>query len=255
MNENNPLAIGYRPPKSPSEHQWSNRRLSVDAIGSLRALQPREVPWDDKTVKAYADAMKAGDTFPPIKVARVKGALYLVSGFHRLAAAQRARLGTIASQVATMTEPEAVLVALHDNATHGLRLTNADKRRHLQLYCDNMLHYRNDGTVKSTRQIASELFRIVSHMTVKRYLEQRGIEAGEPIDDGLFVKPWEAEPSEESESEMLEDAYQQIHRLRTLCDRLPEPAAIAPIRERLSELISHLDAELLERPSPSPLDI
>lgn len=50
-------------------------------------LQVRHA-MDEPTVRQYADAMRAGEVFPPIKVARPNGACLLVGGWHRVAAAK-----------------------------------------------------------------------------------------------------------------------------------------------------------------------
>jgi uncharacterized ParB-like nuclease family protein len=246
MAEN--LASSYLPPSVPQGHRWTRTDLSVDAIRTMRLLQPREVPWDDKTVRAYADAMRQGDKFPPILVARVKGALYVADGFHRLAATHRAKRKTITALVAPMSEGEAFLVSIHANATHGLPLKPIDKRRILSRYVEEGLHRRGDGSVKSSRKIAEELRRMVSHTMVASFLREAQIEAGDAEDDGLPVgNPWRVSSPQGEENEMLEDATTHLHKLRTVCDQLTSKEALLAIRRELTPLLERLDQEIMEQ--------
>src|SRR5262249_45028761 len=54
---------------------------------------------------------------------------WLADGFHRCAAAEAAQLTEIEADIQPGTQREAVLYAVGANAEHGLRRTNADKRR------------------------------------------------------------------------------------------------------------------------------
>ena len=86
-------------------------------------------------VKDYAEAIKAGAKFPPITVVQdnVTGQLYLVDGYHRMAATVKAGLELIDAEVIEGTFTDAVRLAIKANATNGLRRTNADKRNALKL--------------------------------------------------------------------------------------------------------------------------
>lgn len=80
-------------------------------------------------VDDYAQAMKDGATFPPIVVYFDGSEYWLSDGFHRVEAAERAGLTEIAADVRRGTQRDAILNACSANAAHGLRRTNADKRR------------------------------------------------------------------------------------------------------------------------------
>jgi hypothetical protein len=107
------------------------------AIGSIRidgGTQMR-AQLDDATVFEYTQAMVAADgwgTFPPV-VAYYDGTDYwLGDGFHRVAAFRDAFTDTarkIPVDVRAGTRRDAILHAAGANANHGLRRTNADKRR------------------------------------------------------------------------------------------------------------------------------
>jgi hypothetical protein len=85
---------------------------------------------DPDTITEYAAAMASGwGTFPPV-VLFYDGALYhLGDGFHRTEAAARVGIADIPADVRSGTRRDAVLHAAGANASHGLRRTNADKRR------------------------------------------------------------------------------------------------------------------------------
>jgi hypothetical protein len=90
--------------------------------------QPR-VAIDEALVSDYAEAMAAGDKFPPVTVFLDGKNLWLVDGFHRHHAAGRAGLTTLAAEIRQGTRRDAVLYSVGANATHGMRRTSADKRR------------------------------------------------------------------------------------------------------------------------------
>jgi hypothetical protein len=94
------------------------------------SVQPRE-KLDEAVVDEYAEAMLSGATFPLVTVFRdpADGGLILADGFHRHAAAIRAGQARIRARIYVGTRREAVMHAAGANAKHGLRRTNADKRR------------------------------------------------------------------------------------------------------------------------------
>lgn len=101
-------------------------------------LACRAAGLNDGTVEEYAEAMKAGAVFPPVVVfVDPKGLHHLADGFHRCAAAERAGLPEIAADVREGSRKDALLYAAGANASHGLRRTNADKRRAVLLVLGN----------------------------------------------------------------------------------------------------------------------
>lgn len=90
------------------------------------------------TVAEYVEALKGGDVFPPLSVVRDgAGADYLVDGFHRLAAMKRLGHTVVRCEVTSGDFSAALRAALGANAAHGLRRTNADKRRALAAAWEN----------------------------------------------------------------------------------------------------------------------
>lgn len=81
------------------------------------------------TVAEYADAMQAGETFPPIVVWRVGAELHLSDGYHRLAALRKLGRDTVQADVREGSALELFEHALGANARHGLPRTQEDKRK------------------------------------------------------------------------------------------------------------------------------
>lgn len=93
-------------------------------------LQCRAKGTQRTTVTEYATSMTAGAIFPPVVVFRDRqGVLWLADGFHRCAAAEHAGVAELAADVREGGRRDALLYAAKANAEHGLRRTNADKRR------------------------------------------------------------------------------------------------------------------------------
>ncbi len=103
-------------------------RIAVAALRLDGGTQPR-AGLDGNTVGEYAEALAAGAVFPPVVVFHDGADYWLADGFHRVRAAQSAELAEIAADVREGTRRDAALYAAGANATHGLRRTNADKRR------------------------------------------------------------------------------------------------------------------------------
>ena len=80
-------------------------------------------------VADYAEAMLDGATFPAIVVYHDGAAYWPADGFHRIEASKKAGKMSILAEVRQGNKPDAMLAAVGVNAIHGLRRTQADKRR------------------------------------------------------------------------------------------------------------------------------
>ncbi|MGO8928448.1 MAG: ParB/RepB/Spo0J family partition protein [Limisphaerales bacterium] len=107
-------------------------KLRLDAIRLDAGTQTR-AHIDDATVAEYAEAMARGDRFPPVVVFQNNGEFIMADGFHRHKAAHRARLKHILAEIRKGTRKDALRFALGANHKHGLRRTNGDKRRAVEL--------------------------------------------------------------------------------------------------------------------------
>jgi hypothetical protein len=105
------------------------KALPIDSIVVDKTIQPR-LRLDPKAVEDYAQSMADGGHFPPVVVFSDFDEEYILAdGFHRVAAAKEAGLVEILVEVRFGNERDARLFAVGANATHGLRRTNADKRK------------------------------------------------------------------------------------------------------------------------------
>lgn len=106
----------------------NEQMLNISQITADPAVQPR-AGMDMATVLEYAGEMQAGTQFPPVIVFYDGQSHWLADGFHRYEAARQSRFTIISADVREGGRREAVLYSVGANATHGLRRSNADKRR------------------------------------------------------------------------------------------------------------------------------
>ncbi len=102
--------------------------LPIAALRLDGGTQPR-AELRPELITEYAEAMAGGDAFPPATAFYDGTSYWLADGFHRVRAAETNKYPEIAADVRQGTRRDAVLFAAGANATHGLRRTNADKRR------------------------------------------------------------------------------------------------------------------------------
>lgn len=114
-------------------------RLRLDG-----GTQPR-VKIDTDVVDEYAERIKAGDDFPPVEVFFDGAEHWLAEGFHRYHAHAKAGKKTVACNIRKGTVRDAILFSCGANISHGLRRTNADKRRAVEtlLKDDEWAKYSN----------------------------------------------------------------------------------------------------------------
>lgn len=88
---------------------------------------------NNEIVEEYAEAMRCGTRFPPV-VLFFDGAVYwLADGFHRYHASKKAEMLDILGEIHEGINRDAVLYSTGANGTHGIRLTNDDKRKAVKI--------------------------------------------------------------------------------------------------------------------------
>ncbi len=97
-------------------------------INTQGGTQPR-AELNQSTVDEYAEAYRAGATLPPVTLFFDGSQYWLADGFHRYFAAKAAGKKSIPEEVTPGTLREAILYSLSANSKHGLKRSNADKRR------------------------------------------------------------------------------------------------------------------------------
>jgi len=104
-------------------------KVSINKI-NLKADTQSRVEINKDTVNDFADDIKRGDKFPPIILFKNnKNELFVGDGWHRINAYIQAGIKEIDADVRKGSQRDAVLYSVGANATHGLRRTNADKRK------------------------------------------------------------------------------------------------------------------------------
>ncbi len=103
-------------------------KIPLNKIDFNGDLFPRD-HVDGDAVAEYSEAMLNGAEFPPIDVFKVGGMYWLSDGRHRYEASRKARKTTIWARVYQGTQRDAILHSIEANTSHGVRRTNADKRK------------------------------------------------------------------------------------------------------------------------------
>jgi len=144
----------------------NTKRMTV-AVADIRLdpdLQPRVI-MTVAAIDDYTEAMEAGAEFPACLVVDDGTSYWCVDGFHRIKAAIALNRPYIECDVLEGSREDAMWWAAGANQRHGVRRTNADKRRAVAL----ALHAKSDA---SLREIAEHCG--VSHQTVADYKASLG---------------------------------------------------------------------------------
>lgn len=104
------------------------KNINIQAIRIDGGTQARAA-LNDQVVAEYADAIKAGAAFPQVTIFFDGADHWLADGFHRYHAYVAAGKVSIPADLRNGTRREAVLFSLRANDQHGLRRSNADKRK------------------------------------------------------------------------------------------------------------------------------
>ena len=115
----------------------------------------------EDTIQEYMEAMTGGAVFPPVLCYHDGEDYWLADGFHRLEAWRRLGCKKCKSEVKEGTRLDALKYALKANIDHGLRRTNADKKRAVTVAYENR-HELGLGDVPSANSIA-ELIGVSNH--------------------------------------------------------------------------------------------
>lgn len=91
------------------------------------------VELNPETVADYAQLIRDGVQLPPMRIYDDGLDLWLADGFHRLAGYRAAGIDEVEAAVLPGSKRDAILYSVGANAEHGLRRTNADKRRAVEI--------------------------------------------------------------------------------------------------------------------------
>jgi hypothetical protein len=110
----------------------SSRTVPIDSIARDILMQAR-ANYDWETIRDYARAYQEGVALPPVSLTDDGEHLYLTDGWHRVRALEDAGIDVVPAVVRPGTRREAILAAVESNHAHGLRRSNADKRRAVEI--------------------------------------------------------------------------------------------------------------------------
>jgi hypothetical protein len=126
----NPLSLRNGEPVALAAESRGSTRLPYPQIRTDGGTQMR-AGLNEETAGEYAEELRRGAVFPPVVVFFDGTVYWLGDGFHRVRAyfLAHGEEAVVPCEVRPGTRRDAVLCAAGANAVHGLRRTNADKRR------------------------------------------------------------------------------------------------------------------------------
>jgi len=107
-------------------------KIQLDVIDLDVSIQCRAT-IDTATVNEYAERMTDGDKFPPVILFGTAKRSWIGDGWHRVLAARQIAIVKIEADLRSGGRIDALKHALTANAVHGMRRTNADKRRCIEI--------------------------------------------------------------------------------------------------------------------------
>ena len=168
---------------------------------------------DTGTVDDYKESMAGGAVMPPITVALVDGVMFIVDGWHRVQAARELGYEEIEAEIIAMTDSEAMWRAAAANQSHGLRRSNADKIRSVEM----VLTIPNTETM-SDREIARRIG--VSHEFVRqhRMRDEEGSESVDETDEESEGVDGDDDASENAADEPMVEAKKKYAEIISMID-------------------------------------
>ena len=145
-------------------------KFPVSRLRSHPDLQLRPKGTDASTVSRYTRLMERGDGFLPIIVASIGRNRYVVDGYHRWEAAEKAGLAFISADVRKMSLDEARRQALFANAGHGRGLTSADKQAVWAEYLAQGRHLDDDGLGGKRLRLKADIARDFASIYARGYV-------------------------------------------------------------------------------------
>jgi ParB-like chromosome segregation protein Spo0J len=201
------------------------QRLHLEDITLDPDCQPR-AEIDQEVVNEYAAALDAGAEFPPVVVFDDGQVKRLVCGWHRYAAHEAADRDEIEVVIQDGDKYDAIRHSLTTNTDHGLRRSNADKRRVVRMaLADPIIRVWSDREIARTLGVSNNFVSVMRReMFPPESAPEAAPDAEEPTQDedpSFDDAGGEAEglsPQEEDELGRREYLAQQEARQET-----PEP--------------------------------
>lgn len=215
------------------------KKLNLNTIRIDGGTQSR-VEINMEAVADYAEALKVGIEFPPIVVFHDGADYWLADGFHRYHSHKQAGKASINADVLQGTVRDAILYSLGANRAHGLRMTNADKRKAVQtLLADAEWVAWSDRKIAEacgvTHPFVAHLRRPPEVVTVTTPAASKRVERVEPDSTPAAVeKPAKRElpkPQEPAQDEQIAEAQHTITELAQENEQLRDRLAVESLME------------------------
>jgi hypothetical protein len=166
-------------------------KIEIDEIKIIGELHPRQDINEEK-ISEYAENLQV---LPPIKINPNK---ILIDGFHRIKAHQRKDIKVIAYETENIPDEEVLSRAIALNATHGIQLSNKDKKRlAIKLF--------NGKNGKEMRKILS-----VQESTFNNWVKDIRQAKRKQLEDEIIQEYLKAENTIESVSETFDMPHSTI---------------------------------------------
>jgi len=195
--------------------------LKLNDISIDEELQIRN-EISDETIAEYYDVLREGGKLPPVVVFYDRSKYYLADGWHRFYAHKNAALATIEADVREGTRRDAQLYALGANNDHGLRRTQADKRKAVVVMLNDI-----EWSEWSDRDIAKQCK--VSHPFVAKIRKDMGAQRDEVKsmrgDTEVKLKV-NNEPKIQQETEGTDEGFKHQELVDTLAQMQSENEAL-----------------------------
>jgi hypothetical protein len=158
--------------------------IEINSIIVDEKIQQR-ADLNDDYIDELSIEITEGANLPPLDVYAIDGDLLLTDGFHRLKALLKAGFDTVEVNIFEGTERDAVLHAVGANATHGLRRTNADKRKAVTtLLKDEEWGRLSDGQIAEICRVSQPFVSKVSNELTQNGFERNSQRLGK---DGRYT--------------------------------------------------------------------
>ena len=134
----NSSTVRHNPCKEQLDSVKPENSTSVDTleIEKLEVLVHPRAVMNQEAVKEYQEHIRH---LPPIVVGKIKNKYFIIDGQHRLAAFKRAKHKSIPAIISDAKNKEDLIRrALKANHTHGLRRTNKDKRKAVEIALEHL---------------------------------------------------------------------------------------------------------------------
>lgn len=171
------MTANNQPSSVAPELAWSEEWVPLAAVIKHQPLQARKA-LDKGAVRTYANKTKEGTTPPPIKLARCAGRLYLLDGWHRMAAgALQLQDGTdglggerhVRAVVAAMHKDRMPWEAARANVSNGVQYKYGEYRAVFRAFIKSKQHHKGRGAFMSYREMAAALALGVSHVALYKW--------------------------------------------------------------------------------------